>query len=352
MQRVQTPEENPWLFTPEEVKETPSRLQSIPENVENLIIAKTCKFINDCGAKDALCLPQLTTSVAIKFFQRFYMLESMLIHKPPLVAAACLFLSCKVQETLKRLKDIIYWTVRVRTRNTTDYPDGLELNETSPNYNDEKNHILDKEREVLRVLNFDLNIDHPYKHYWFLIKSFFGADRDSLQRMFQTGWNFMNDSFRNYVHVQYDAKEIATAVLYLSTKLEKLALPDGTKRDKASGKRLLAWHECFHVDLARIEQICHLMLDVYDINKDSIAANAFDGGDHIGIMDSLPPQGPPTKRRKVTSPDAEREPLPERVYEAERDGEPEREAEHERQHDAKAEPVQPGEKSEQRTAED
>lgn len=305
--RVQTPEENPWLFTAEEVSETPSRLQNIPQDVENLVIAKTCKFINDCGAKDALNLPQLTTSVAMKFFQRFYMLESMLIHKPPLVAAACLFLSCKVQETLKRLKDIIYWTVKVRTRNTIDYPDGLELNESSPNYNDEKNHILDKEREVLRVLNFDLNIDHPYKHYWELIRSFFGGNKMQLQRLFQTGWNFINDSFRNYMHVQYDAKEIATAALYLSTKLEKLELPDGTRRDKATGKRLLAWHELYNVDLPRIEQICHLMLNVYDMDKDSIAGETFDSGKKVGIVEGLPEQGPPTKRRKVASPEKDSE---------------------------------------------
>lgn len=294
IQFVQTPEDNPWLFTAEEVKETPSRLQDVPEHVEKLVIAKSARFIQECGRE--LNVPQLTISVAIKFFQRFYMLESMLTHKPPLVAAACLFLSCKVQETLKRLRDVIYWTVKVRTRHSEDYPDGMDMTESSPGYNDEKNNILDKEREVLRVLNFDLNVDHPYRHLWQLTRSYLGTGE--LQKtVTQAAWNFLNDSFRTYMHVRFDPREIATAAMFLSAKLHRYDLPDGTKRDKTTGKRLLAWHELFHVDLFRIEEICNMLLDMYDIEQTSNGAAAFDNGP--GVLESLPSQGPPMKRRKV-----------------------------------------------------
>lgn len=290
---VQTPEDNPWLFTAEEVTETPSRLEGVPEHVEKHVVAKSAKFIQECGRE--LNVPQLTISVAIKFFQRFYMLESMLTHKPPLVAAACLFLSCKVQETLKRLRDVIYWTVKVRTRNTEDYPDGMDMNESAPGFNDEKNSILDKEREVLRVLNFDLNVDHPYRHLWRLTRSYLGSG-DAQKTVTQAGWNFLNDSFRTYMHVRFDPREIATAAMFLSAKLHNCELPDGTKRDKQTGKRLLAWHELFHVDLHRIEEICNMMLDMYDVDHSSAAAEAMSNGP--GVLESIPSQGP-TKRQKV-----------------------------------------------------
>lgn len=292
--RVETPEDNPWLFTAEEVKETPSRVQDVPERVESRVLAKSARFIQECGRE--LGVPQLTISVAVKFFQRFFMLESMLAHKPPLVAAACLFLACKVQETLKRLRDVIFWTVKVRTRNTQDYPDGMEMTETSPGYNDEKNNILDKEREVLRVLNFDLNVDHPYRHLWSLTRSYIGSG--TIQKpITQAAWNFLNDSFRTYIHIRYDPREIATAVMFLSAKLHHFVLPDGTKRDPNTKKRLLAWHEFFHVDIYRVEEICNMLLDLYDVEEDSDAAAIVANGS--GVVESLPATGPPMKRRKV-----------------------------------------------------
>lgn len=290
---VQTSEDNPWLFTSEEVKETPSRVMDVPERVESKVVAKTARFIQECGRE--LPVPQLTVSVAITFFQRFYMLESMLVHPPPLVAAACLFLSCKVQETHKRLKDIIYWTVKVRTRRTADFPDGEDLFENSPGYYEEKTNILDKEREVLRVLNFDLNVDHPYKHLWTLTKSYLGSGH--IQKaVTQAAWNFLNDSFRTYLHVRYDPKEIASAAMFLSAKLHKQALPDGTTKDPTKGKRVLAWHEYFHVDLHRIEEICNALLDMYEL-EDQRAASALMNGP--GVLESLPESHPASKRRKV-----------------------------------------------------
>lgn len=290
--RVLTPEDNPWLFTSEEVSETPSRVQDVPPEVETRVVAKTAKFIQECGRE--LNVPQLTISVAIKFFQRFYMLESMLVHSPPLVAAACLFLSCKVQETLKRLRDVIYWTVKVRTRNTPDYPDGMEMHESSTGYFEEKNNILDKEREVLRVLNFDLNVDNPYRHLWSLTRSFFRTS-ETQRVITQAAWNFLNDSFRTYMHVQFDPKEIATAAMFLSAKLHNVDLPDGTQKDMATGNRLLAWHEMYHVDLHRVEQICNMFLDMYEMDDPTVAETVANGP---GVLESLP-DVPPAKRRKT-----------------------------------------------------
>jgi len=47
----------------------------------------------------------------------------------------------------------------MRTKGSVDYPDGLELYEDSPGYYEEKMQLLDKEREILKVLNFDLSVD-------------------------------------------------------------------------------------------------------------------------------------------------------------------------------------------------
>lgn len=258
---IQTPYETPWLFTKEEMEQSPSRLSGVSKSVEFRVIARMCRFLSDAG--NAMSLPQLTISLATTFFQRFFMLESMRRHSPPLVAAACLFLACKVQETHKRLKDVIFFTVKTRTKGSKDFPDGLDMFEDTQGYVEEKMNILDKEREVLRVLNFDLTVEHPYQHVWTLSNCFLG-NGEHERSVLQASWNFLNDSFRTYVHVLYDPREIATSALYLGAKLNEFELQDGNQRHEETGKRIFAWHELFNCDLDRIEEICHMMLDMYD----------------------------------------------------------------------------------------
>jgi cyclin T len=262
-----------WLFTADEVANTPSRAAGVPADTEARVLARTARFLHECARE--LLVPQLTIAVAVKFFQRFYMLESMTAHQPSKVAAACLFLACKVQETHKRLKDIIYWTVRVRTRHTADFPDGQEVLEDSPGYYDEKSSILDKEREVLRVLNFDLTCDHPYKHLWALNKLFIPS-HDSVKKrvVTQSAWNFINDSFRCYVHVRYDPREIATAALLLAATLHRFDLPDASTVCPQSNNCFTTLLAFFRVDQANIDSICKQILDLYDDGRGVIARAA------------------------------------------------------------------------------
>lgn len=280
-----------WLFTDEEIRITPSRVAGVSQQNEMRIVNRIAGFLQECGRE--LLIPQLTISVALKFFHRFFMLESMLDHKPPWVAAACLFLSCKVQETHKRLKDIIYWTVKVRTRNTKDYPDGQDIYEDSPGYYDEKRAILDKEREVLRVLNFDLTCDHPYKHLWTLNKNFLQPTKEGPQpdkrAVTQTAWNCINDSFRLYLHVRYNSRVIATAALLMAAKLHEFPLQDGKGQCPVTGRRLLAWHEYFSVDITEVRDVCEQIIELYE--QGDTVGPLFDG-DNNALIEGLgaPPE--------------------------------------------------------------
>lgn len=263
-------DERVWLFTAEEVEITPSRIDGVSYSTEALILARTAAFMQDSCRK--LLLPQLTIAVALKLFQRFFMLESMAVHKPPKVAAACLFLACKVQETRMSVKDIIYWTVKVRTRNTVDFPDGQDIHEGSPGFYDEKRAIIDYEREVLRVLNFDITCDHPYKHLWtlnehFLRKSSREPGRPDGRAVVQSAWNFINDSFRLYIHVRYDPRVIASAVLYLAASLHSYELPDGTGFCPRTGNRLVGWHECFKADMREVVEIGEQIMNLYESSR-------------------------------------------------------------------------------------
>jgi len=103
-----------WLFSAEEIENSPSRADGVDAQSEGRTVARMADFLRD--ASRLLRLPMLTTAVAVKYWQRFYMLESLKRHNPWEVAGACLFLACKVQETHMRLREVIYATVKVRTR--------------------------------------------------------------------------------------------------------------------------------------------------------------------------------------------------------------------------------------------
>lgn len=249
-----------WLFSAEEIANSPSRADGVEAISEARTIARIADILRE--ASRLLRLPMLTTAVAIKYWQRFYMIESLKKHAPYDVAGACLFLACKVQETHKRLREVIYAIIKVKTKGSADFPDGEDVRESHPNYFAEKEKLLIKERVLLRVLHFDLTVDHAYKHVWAMTKTFIPAPH--LQsKVTQVAWNFINDSLRTYMHVQYCEREIAAAVFQLSAGFCRVPLPDGKSRD-ASGRRLIAWFELFPVNLERVHMIGDRIMDEYD----------------------------------------------------------------------------------------
>mmetsp|Transcript_7966 Transcript_7966/g.19883 ORF Transcript_7966/g.19883 Transcript_7966/m.19883 type:complete len:210 (-) Transcript_7966:832-1461(-) len=209
----------------------------------------------------------------MKFFLRFYMVESLRNHRPEQVATACLFLSCKVNETHKRLRDIIYWTVKTRTKHTKDFPDGEDVTDTSERYYEEKNTLLSKERDLLRTLNFDLQVEHPYKYLLDLAKKFlqpaFGVSEETHKTVLQAAFNFLNDAMRTtYVHIMFDEIELATAVFYMGCTLHGVRTPDGTGRD-AEGRVIPSPCEVYGAEPERLRKIAVLILKSYSDRGDS-----------------------------------------------------------------------------------
>lgn len=104
-----TPDEDPWLFSEQELEDTPSRHKGISQEDECALYDCASMYIRKCAS--GLGLNSWTTLVAATFFRRFYMLESVTDHETWHVASACIFLACKVCETHKRLRCVHKVTV-------------------------------------------------------------------------------------------------------------------------------------------------------------------------------------------------------------------------------------------------
>jgi len=71
----------------------------------------------------------------------------------------------------------------------------------------------------------------------------------------QVAWNFVNDSLRTTLCLQFKPQLIASAAIYLASKFLKYQLPD-------SGPT--PWWEVFNAKIEDLEEISNQILDLYE----------------------------------------------------------------------------------------
>jgi len=241
-----------WYFTKEELTKNFS-----PEELKAEIALRrnTCAFLQEAGMK--LGLPQLTIATAIVFFHRFYSCRRFSEYDRYVIATTCLFLAGKVEETPKKLRDIIKVTDELRNKDTAkkldlDSPEGWAI----------RDKILTHELIVLQTVAFDMTIEHPYKYLLMYVKQIQGN-----RNLAQVAWNFVNDSLRTTLCMQFKPQLIAAAAIYLASKFLKYQLPEGPK----------PWWEVFNAKIEDLEEISNQILDLYEspgsVNSPSGNAN-------------------------------------------------------------------------------
>lgn len=248
------------IFTPYELENTPSRVDGITAADEKKLRGKTvflietlCKYKNFSWANKSSLLPQAS---ACMYFHRFYQYQSFRKHDRQVVAVACLFLACKVEEDPKRIKDMI-----------TGYFDIKKLlNPDVPQVTDEqKMEMLEKvliaERVILQTLAFDLRIVHPIEKLfekWKFVIKYLTAENKAVVK--QSATRFLTDCYRTTIPIQYTQKDIAVSCLFLST----LELGEPPLASKVEGE--MTWLDLFDSDISdeKLNEVCNLICDIYE----------------------------------------------------------------------------------------
>ncbi|KAK3060109.1 hypothetical protein LTS18_009351, partial [Coniosporium uncinatum] len=113
--------EQQWIFTAAELSQTPSILDGMPEEQERENRNKGIGFITQVGIM--LKLPQLTLTTAGIFFHRFLMRRSLVrregvkfVHHYE-IAAVSVFLATKIEETCRKVKELVIACCRVAQKN-------------------------------------------------------------------------------------------------------------------------------------------------------------------------------------------------------------------------------------------
>ncbi|PVU90829.1 hypothetical protein BB559_004436 [Furculomyces boomerangus] len=135
--------------------DTPSLRAGFSFEEEIVLRSKACNIIQLVSGK--LQLSQLTTATACVLLHRFYMFNSLKDYHQYNAAAICLFLSCKIEENMRRLEDFIPALVFYVSKGKKQAPPA------STEYETWRHIILNGEIDVLSCIGFEMVFEHPFK---------------------------------------------------------------------------------------------------------------------------------------------------------------------------------------------
>ncbi|ORX88330.1 cyclin-like protein [Basidiobolus meristosporus CBS 931.73] len=231
-----------WYFKKEELYKTPSSFDGISYEKEIIDRAKGCNFILNVGM--TLKLPQSTLATATVYFHRFYVRHSLKEFHYYDIGATCILLAAKIEETGRKLRDIIIVCAQKAQKN-----DKLILEEDSKEFWRWRDTILYNEEVLLEALCFELAIEHPYRILLSLVKELQGS-----KKLAQTAWAFINDSLRTVLCIIYPPHIIAASALYIASKFLEESMPS------LSGR---SWWKLVDADFSDIEDASTQLLDQY-----------------------------------------------------------------------------------------
>lgn len=182
-----------------------------------------------------LDLPQVCAATAQTLFHRFYARRSFARHDVRHVAMGVLFLAAKVEESPRRLRDVLnVFNALFQYRD-----DGLRelepLDIGSERYSNMKALVVHVEGEVLTELGFILYTEHPHKFILNYVK-LICVDALLEKPLAQKAWNVINDSARTDLCLRFAPEAICCAAISMAARALRLPLP--TKP---------AWWEVFEV---------------------------------------------------------------------------------------------------------
>lgn len=258
--------ETQWLFTEAELLRTPSILDGVTPEKERENRSKGVNFILQVGIM--LKLPQITLATASVFLHRFYMRHSMESYHYYSMAATCLFLAYKVEECVRKMRELVVACVRVAQKDPHK-----NVDEQDKEYWRWRDNILQYEDLLLEAICFDLSLEPPYKTLFDLLMLFEQGDNKRLRN---AAWAFVNDSCLTTLCLLFPSRTIAASALYAAAKHCEVAFPDDPR-----GR---PWWDVIAVDLGSIRRACNYMAGVYE----SGPAKA---GKESGMYDRTPEDG-------------------------------------------------------------
>ncbi|KAI9281096.1 cyclin-like protein [Sporodiniella umbellata] len=183
-----------WQVTKEDSQHSPSTKNGMHFLEELTWRIRGICFIEVAASRLELPLPVVGTASTL--FHRFFTVASLYDYQYDTIAATCLFVACKSEETSRRALDIAsIWLYECNDEDISEFAD----------------EILNYELTVIDLTCFDLDIDHPYNYLRDFCKQI-EVPADVLN----TCIALTNDSYRLPFNQWYGNKVLAAALLLMA----------------------------------------------------------------------------------------------------------------------------------------
>ncbi|KAJ2123379.1 hypothetical protein IW147_002592 [Coemansia sp. RSA 720] len=221
-----------WQYSRDELMKTPSVASGWTVEREEMDRAKACTLVYSAARK--LQLPQITSASACVYLHRFFMRHSLKEYHHYNVAATCLFLACKAEESLRKLDVFIPVIAYYASKGHRKAVLGTS------EYEKWRSVIVTTEPIVLEALCFDMVVDHPHVSLVSML------ERTSLdERRKQMAWSFVADCMRVPVCLVHEARTVAGAAVELAMRVAPEqgdeAVLDGAGVRRAEVARVVQW---------------------------------------------------------------------------------------------------------------
>ncbi|KAI8393408.1 cyclin-like protein [Radiomyces spectabilis] len=202
-----------WIFTREELARTPSiAVDGWSVTQEQRMRLRGSAMIQSSGSR--LALSQVTVATAAVYFHRFYTRRSFQDYDFEYVAAACIYLAGKVEDSRAKLHDIIQVCAHHNYGRENHVAEKIKISQQW------REAIIYYEQFLIETLCFDLTVNHPHQ----LVLEF-GEEIQASERVVAAAWAFANDSMRVPVCLMYHPQMVAAACMLLGFRVMREDFP-------------------------------------------------------------------------------------------------------------------------------
>lgn len=278
-----------FYLTDEQLENSPSRKDGIDEATETALRIYGCDLIQESGI--LLKLPQAIMATGQVVFHRFYCKKSFARFNVKKVAAGCVWLASKLEESPRKARQVLIVFHRMECRRENLPIEHLEIG--SLKYHALKTDLSRTERHILKEMGFICHVEHPHKFI-----SNYLATLETPPELTQEAWNLANDSLRTTLCVRFKSEVVACGVVYVAARRFQVPLPENPP-----------WWKAFDADKSGIDEVCRVLAHLYSLSKALYIPVCKDGDSFTFSNKSRDSQSQPVpKEVQQTSPTANAKP--------------------------------------------
>uniref|UniRef100_A0A3Q1GYT3 Cyclin-like domain-containing protein n=1 Tax=Anabas testudineus TaxID=64144 RepID=A0A3Q1GYT3_ANATE len=235
-----------WLFTREQLENTPSRRCGIEADRELSYRQQAANLIQDIGQR--LNVSQLIINTAIVYMHRFYMIHSFTKFHRNIISQTTLFLAAKVEEQPRKLEHVI------KIAHACVNPQEPALDTKSNAFQQQAQELVALETIVLQTLGFEITVDHPHTDV-VRCSQLVRASKDLAQTSYFMATNSLH---LTTFCLQYRPTVVACVCIHLACKWSNWEIPVST-----DGKH---WWEYVDrtVTLQLLDELTHEFLQILE----------------------------------------------------------------------------------------